>query len=180
MGFAEENIVSRVFARHGLRLDPELSYGQVGHDPKHPYVKVESLIKTLEKVGKLHKLIGLGEACDTLQKAGPGLAKFWESFRHSNSGHEVFNGILDLSCCVPVYLHGDEGTTYKRDGVFVMSLHTPLGRGTLSNKLGRWDDSSGDPHTNFAGHSFETRFLLGALLRESQRMLNSSFLFKVV
>ena len=32
--------------------------------------------------------------------------------------------------CVPLYLHGDEGVTYKRGGVLILSFQSPLGFGT--------------------------------------------------
>lgn len=169
-------MVSTVFARHGLRLDVELSYGKVGDCRKYPYVKVASLITAMDKIGKLNTLLGLGERCDTLAKAGPGLKNFWEQFRHVHGQHDVYAlaaaGQIDLASAIPVFLHGDEGTTYKKDACFVMSMHTPLGKGTLSNKLGPMDDGALDPHTNFAGHSFETRFLLGALLRDSGTVIS--------
>lgn len=162
--------MSRTFAKHGLRLDIEISNGKVGNDRKYPYIKVASFIKALDKEGKLNKLIGLGRTVDTLDKAGPGLEKFWTKYRISHSGHEVFSladsGELDLKRCLPVFIHGDEGTTYKKDGCFVVSFHSPLGRGTVSNKLGPLGDGSSDPHMNFVGNSVETRFLLGALLRD--------------
>lgn len=167
---SKETLVSRTFAKHGLRLDIEISNGKVGNDRKYPYIKVASFIKALDKQGKLSQLIGLGKPVNTLAKAGPGLENYWEKFRMLHSGHEVFaladRGELDLKCSLPVLIHGDEGTTYKRDGCFVVSFHSPLGRGTVSNKLGPMGDGSSDPHTNFVGNSMETRFLLGALLRD--------------
>lgn len=171
----KETVVSRAFAKHGLRLDIEISHGQVGTVKRYPYIKVESLIKALDNMGQMHKLIGFGKDKNTLATAAAGLQNFWEKYKVCHGGHEVFElsaaGAVDLQSCVPVYIHGDEGTTFKRDGCFVLSCHSPLGRGTLSNKLVNLDDAVLDPHTNFAGHSFETRFLLGALLRDIWQLL---------
>ena len=180
----QEEVVSRTLARHGLRLPVVFSHGKVGNDLKYPYIAVASLIQSLDKAGKLYTFIGLGEPCNTLEKAGPGLENFWRNYRYTNSGHEVFtladSGQLQLKHCLPVYCHGDEGTTYKKDGCFVFSLHSPLGRGTLSNKLGPLDDGSSTPHTNFVGNSLETRFMLGALLRDSWIDFQSSIAKVVV
>ena len=123
----------------------------------------------MDRRGQLSKLLGFGELCNTLDKAAAGLENYWRNYRLCHGGHEVFSladaGQLSLRQCVPVFLHGDEGTTYKRDGCFVVSLHSPLGRGTVSNKLGPMGGAPLEPHTNFVGHSFETRFMLGALLK---------------
>lgn len=112
-------------------------------------------------------------AMDLAWSYAKGLENFWRNYRLCHGGHEVFSladaGQLSLRQCVPVFLHGEKGTTYKRDGCFVVSLHSPLGRGTVSNKLGPMGDAPLEPHTNFVGHSFETRFMLGALLKEDYR-----------
>lgn len=161
----QEDIVARVFGRHGLRLDVEFSHGKVGTEKKYPYIKAESLVKTLERYGKLHALLGFGKEYDTLQKCGPLLAKFWSQYQQLHGTHQVFESGLNLHHCVPCYLHGDEGTTYKKDGCLVLSIHTPLGYGTVSQKLGPIRERGGDARTNFAGHALTTRFMLAALLR---------------
>lgn len=163
--------MSRVFAKHGLRFDVEISSGQVGNDRSHPYIKAGSWIKALDKAGKLWKFLGLGPEFNDFNKCKPALLDFWEKFRLMHGGHQIYNlaaaGALKLECCVPCLIHGDEGTTYKKDACFVLSYHAIIGQGTISNKLGPIED--GNPpalHTNFVGHAFQTRFLLGSLLRE--------------
>lgn len=169
-----EDIVARCFARHGLRLDVQLSYGKLGMEPRFPYVKAEAWVRALDRAGKLDRLIGLrlpGQGDFTA--LGPSLEEFWQKFKQLHGSHEVFRladqGLLPLKACVPVYLRGDEGTTYKRDGCLCLSFHSPMGRGTLSNKVGSLTDLGigfqDDPHTNYVGHTFETRFLLAACLR---------------
>ena len=59
-----------------------------------------------------------------------------------------------------------------------------VGRGTISNKLGSVvnDMNEGnmvDPHTNFVGHAFQTRFLLGTLLKESWYHIGSNVFFLI-
>eukprot|EP00435_Cladocopium_sp_Y103_P037116 s523_g9.t1 len=162
-------------AKHKLRLDVEISYGSVGHDRKYPYVKAASWVKSLEKHGKLSKLLGfehLGPEYNRLAACGDLLEDFWRKYRPLHDTHEVFAradaGAIQLRNCVPVYLHGDEGTTYKKDGCLVLSIHTPLGAGTLSQKMGPVvADERDAARTNFAGHALETRFMLAALLKDS-------------
>ena len=168
----KEELVARTLAQHHLRLDVDISSGHVGADRNYPYIKVTSWVKALDKHRKLEKLFGLGPQFDTLTKCGPTLLDFWAKFRALNPGHEVFTladqGAFSLNAALPVVIHGDEGTTYKKDGCLVFSFHSIIGCGTISNKLGPVVDGDAvDPHTNFVGHAFQTRFLLGSLLRDS-------------
>jgi len=114
----------------------------------------------------------MGPQFNTLDKCGPTLLEFWAKFRTLNGGHQVFTlvdqGAIQLDKALPVVIHGDEGTTYKKDGCLVFSFHSVVGCGTISNKLGPVaNDDRVDPHTNFVGNAFQTRFLLGSLLRDS-------------
>ena len=132
--------MARVLAKHALRLDIEVSKGLVGRDTSYPYIKASSWIKTLDATGYLQNLLGLGDSCSTLELAGPSLQQFWSKYELAHGDHEVFNlarsGKLRLAECVPIYIHGDEGTAYKKDGALVMSFFCPLGKGTLCQKVG--------------------------------------------
>ena len=170
----EEEVVSKVLAKHKLRLDTEISFGRVGHDRKYPYIKAASLVKSLERHGKLSRLLGfehLGPEYNYLAACGDLLEDFWRKYRPLHDTHEVFAradaGAIQLRNCVPVYLHGDEGTTYKKDGCLVLSIHTPLGAGTVSQKMGPVANERDVARTNFAGNALETRFMLAALLKDS-------------
>lgn len=179
----EEEVVSKTFAKHGLCFNVEMSLGHVGNDRSYPYIKVASMIKALDENGKLYKLIGLGPNMNTLASCSDYLLDFWSKYKLMNGGHEVFrlaeSGHLQLQNCLPVLIHGDEGTTYKKDGCLVVSFHSLIGQGTASNKMGPVRDDNGDAtvHTNFVGHAFQTRFLLGALLKEFWLSVTSSIYF---
>ena len=171
----EEDVVSKVLAKHKLRLNMEISFGTVGHDRKYPYIKAASVVKSLERHGKLSRLLGfehLGPEYNYLAACGDLLEDFWRKHRPLHDTHEVFAradaGAIRLRNSVPVYLHGDEGTTYKKDGCLVLSIHTPLGAGTVSQKMGPVVANGRDAaRNNFAGNALETRFMLGALLKDS-------------
>ena len=170
----QEDVVARVFGKHGLRLDVELSYGRVGSDRKFPYFKVQSIVKTLENRGQLYRLLGFGKQYDTLSKCATMLKAFWCKYRILHGSHQVFDFAdsrgWKLSECLPVYLHGDEGTTYKKDGCLVLSFHSSIGIGTVSQKkMGPVQQNERvEANTNFAGHALCTRFMLAALLRVSR------------
>ena len=164
--------MSRVFAKYGLRWDIEVSYGRVGGDERYPYCTVDSIIQGLDRVGRLHQIMGLGNEIDTMSKARPILEEHWRRYAVNYGDHQVFElarqGRIDLGCAVPCFLHGDEGTTFKKDGCLVLSLQASFGKGTLTQKLGDVASAgSGGMQMNFAGHAFQTRFLLGALLRDT-------------
>lgn len=40
--------------------------------------------------------------------------KFWDLYRQNDSGHPVFSKDWDLSLCLPIYVHGDEGRGLAR------------------------------------------------------------------
>ena len=167
----QEDIVARTFAKYGFRLDVTLSYARIGREPYFPYVKVASMVEALDRHGKLYKLLGLGREFDTLEKCGPALMSFWDSYKLMHGSHQLFQFAEDqqipLSCCLPIYIHGDEGVTYKKDGCLVVSFHSPIGLGTRSHRMGPLEENEEvEPRMNFVGHAFKTRFLIGALLRD--------------
>ena len=65
---------------------------------------------------------------------GPGadparnLVSFWQVFKLSNPGHEVFDHHCGeaLSKVIPVYLHGDEGRSIKKSPYLVVSMESPM------------------------------------------------------
>ena len=157
-----------MFGKHGLRLDVEMSYGKVGTHVDFPFIKASSWVGALEKTACLHHLFGLGAECGSLAKAAPFLLDFWQKYELCHGGHQIYDlakrGNVKLEHCVPCYMHGDEGITYKRDGALVVSMHSPIGNGVASKRMG---DLGGpcELNTSFVGHCFKTRFVLGVLLK---------------
>ena len=85
----------------------------------------------------------------------------------SHGTHQVFqlaeDNLLCLGDCLPIYIHGDEGTTYKKDGCLVISIMCPIGQGVASARCGE-----SDLKMNFLGHGFMTRLVLATLLKASK------------
>ena len=163
-------MVARAFAKAGLRLDVKLSYAHIGQHREHPYIPVSSWIQTLDKAGRLSKLVGC--STDDWPKI---LGSYWDNFKQLHPTHQIFSLQVPLNRCLPVLLHGDEGTTYKKDGALVLSFQSSVGRGTSKNKVG---DVAGDNKQllNFIGHAFQSRFLIVAGLKEHHR--NSPDVYK--
>ena len=80
--------MAKVFARHGLRLEVEMSTGKVGKNPEYPVLKASSWIQTLDATGHLGNLLGFG--CHNLEDAGSRLLDFWDKYALSHGDHEVF------------------------------------------------------------------------------------------
>ena len=166
--------MAKVFGEHGLRLDVHISHGSVGQFKDYPYIEVASWIESLDRAGKLHKLIGLGNGQMSFPQMGDDLQDYWKHFRALYPGHQFFNlvdaGQIPVQQAVPILLHGDEGTTYKKDGCLCFSMQSPMGRGTLSAKIGPMvvdeDNETSDPLVNYVGHALETRFLLAMMLKD--------------
>ena len=160
--------MARAFSKHGLRLGVEISYAPIAGYEKYPFIEAASWVEALDRNSRLDRLIGsCGAATSTSMSAT--LKAFWQNYRLDHPSHQIFSSNLQLEDCIPVYLHGDEGTTYKKDGALCISLQSPLGRGTSTTKLGQLDglDDSVRQKLNYLGHAFETRFLMIAGLKDS-------------
>ena len=60
------------------------------------------------------------------------LMAFWKKYSICFPSHQVFqegNG-LDLRRCIPVYMHGDEGRSFKKSGVLLINLQGAIGKGS--------------------------------------------------
>ena len=158
--------MSKIFAKHGLRLNVEIVTGKVGTESAFPYIPASSWVKYMDSNGYLQHLFGLGAEIQTLEQAEPFLLDFWSKYELTHGAHQVYRlakqNLLSLSQCVPCYLHGDEGTTYKRDGALVLSFFSPIGQGVASAKTGERSD---DLRMNFVGHGFKTRFVTSTLMK---------------
>ena len=104
------------------------------------------------------------------------MANFWDDYRRMYPGYQLFakadRGEVDVSRCLPCYVHGDEGTYYKRSGIMILQLQSLFGKGT--SLLGRQafadrlvGEGAANPYVNQRGVTLTTRFLLGVLPKES-------------
>ena len=143
-----------------------MSEGYVGNVRNFPYIKASSWVKILDRHSCLHRLLGLGEDYKTLEKAGPVLQQFWDKYALTNGGHQIYGlanrGEVCLSECLPIYIHGDEGTTIKKDGALVVSIFCPIGQGVAGAKTG---ENPEQLQLNFVGHGFTTRYVLATLMK---------------
>ena len=110
----------------GLSYPFSLSFSKVGEWDDFPWIRPSDFIKTLGLTGDLHRILG---GHRNLREAAPLLQEFWKRWRVVQPLHSIFKLNLPLQQCVPLYVHEDEGVTYKKQGVLILSLQAPFGRG---------------------------------------------------
>lgn len=154
--------MSKVLQNLGVRYPVEFSYNDVGSYPKFPWIRPSSFIKALSETGDLSRLLGGHQKlCD----AEPLIVEFWSRHRKTQPHHGIYKKFNNqqLKQCIPIYIHGDEGVTYKRSGVLILSLQTPWGKGsgnaTAVNDVPPSDlENIGIP-LNFLQTTLQTRLL---------------------
>ena len=92
-----------------------------------PWIKPSDFLKTMATYNDLSNILG---GFSTVSDAKDVLTTFWQRYRMIFPHFGLFQRDCELSQCVPLYIHGDEGITYKKGGVLVISFQSPLGHGT--------------------------------------------------
>ena len=104
-------------------------------------------------------------------------ALFWQRFEQLYPNFELFERVrqnkirLDRAC--PVYIHGDEGTYYKKSAVMVLQWQGVLGKGTVKKQVAQHG-------VNSIGHTLRTRLLCGVMTKETCSTLFSHVFFSYV
>ena len=156
----QEGTVVRVFEEFKFYYPVEITIEKESPLEGFPWLKPTDFLKTMSRMNDLSHLLG-GKA--TLQEAEGVLTKFWGNYRAICPNHQLWKdvdeGKKDIKKCVPILLHGDEGVTYKKGGVLVLSFQGVLGYGT--SKKPAPDHASGNElPLNFLGSGFHTRMLI--------------------
>jgi hypothetical protein len=97
----------------------------------------------------------------TLQESQVTLTEFWKRYKQQYPTHELFQKKTgNLANHIPIYVHGDEGTTYKRKGVLCIAFQSPIGYGARNSPNERPEqvNDAGIP-LNLLRTSLQTRFL---------------------
>ena len=158
--FRKYNLVPRVEV-HEADLSPEVK--------KFPYIKLSSWVKCLLDSDRFAKQFVGVDSVATMKRV---LVEYWHRFKQIRPDHFVFEmearGQLSLETTVPFFSHTDEGRSYKRMGLWVMSSAGALGRGTrpyLQTNRHRLPLSENEMGMNFAGKTWSTQFLFGTMIK---------------
>lgn len=119
-----------IFKSHGFMYPVEMTVEETAPLEGFPWVKPSDFIKTMYRMNDLHHFLG----GHSLSEATPILRTFWERYRSIHPRHQLWSqvdkGEKDITKCIPLYLHGDEGTSFKRGGILFLSLQGAIGYGT--------------------------------------------------
>lgn len=151
--------MSEVLREFGLSYDVPISRATVGSIEGFPFLKPSDYLARMVATGDFHRLLG-GHA---LKDSEQTLSVFWKRFQKLFPQHDIFQSEHTKSClsrCLPLYVHGDEGQTYKRKGVLLMSFQSAVGSGGshAPNERPETVNSAGIP-MNFLRNALQTRYL---------------------
>ena len=100
------------------------------------------------------------------------LKEFWKRFRAIRPDYGLFElsdaGMISLETAIPFFSHTDEGRSYKHLGLWVLSSHGVLGRGTrryleTQGHLRLLEDN--EMGLNFAGATWGTQFIFSTMIK---------------
>lgn len=135
-----------------------------------PCMKFSSWLKFLLDTGRLpSQLCGCGDMASMNAK----LIEFWRRYEQIHPTHPLFqmqrDGQVDLSFMLPVYSHTDEGRSYKKQPLWILSTHGVLGRGTqrfLQKEKDKVSLNRSGLGMNFIGNTWGTQFMFACMLRK--------------
>ena len=103
-----------MFQSHGQQLGVWMTFH---------FLRPSDFMKTMCATNDFTRLLGDKSLADSRKT----LSLFWSRYREHQPLHDVFtnkNHCLDR--CVPMYVHGDEGQTYKKKAVLIISFQFRL------------------------------------------------------
>lgn len=127
----------------------------------HPVLPIRAFLQCLHESNKLHLMITATSEVYT---------DFWKKYRPHRPNHPCFNlrEEHELSSCVPLLIHADEGTTLKKKGMMILQYQPLFGAGSArANSL------------NMVGNSLTTRFLWSVMAARVYNKNGSALLLKL-
>lgn len=182
----KEEAVTAVFRLHNFYYPLGISVVEEAPLIGFPWLKPSNFLQAMAKANDLHHLLG----GLSLRQARPRLLKFWSQWRQLFPSHELWGevdcGRKNLSHCLPLFLHGDEGVTYRKDGLLVISFQGVWGYGSSKSIARSPEDykatSTGIP-LNFLKTGFQTRMLICVCPKEcsdGDRLISFYALFNAI
>lgn len=156
-------MVVDIFKEYGLIYPVELSFLNNPPLDNFPWIKPSSLLRTMVRMNDMSRLLGGKRG---VPEAAELLTAFWKRYRDVFPNHEVWKevdaGRKDVARMIPCYVHGDEGTTYKRGGVLLLSFQSAFGEGSRNRSVEvarRADAEGASIPLNFVRTGLQTRLL---------------------
>ena len=166
-----EKGVHDVLRRHGHSCPVEVHTVDLGDtELKHfPFIRFSVWLQYLGLTRIMRQLCGV---C-SFRRLTSVLDEFWRRFRAINPYHQIFEmsdaGTIDLKVTIPYYSHSDEGRSYKKEALWIFSVHGAIGRGTrnyLKKGKQRSPIRRNQMGMNFVGSTLGSQFMFATMLRE--------------
>ena len=165
-----ESGVHKVLDEQDCKLAVPLQFVDLPTQKKVPYIRMTDWIFFLASTGRLHYLVGTSD----VMKRRELCLEFWRRLKQSRPDHPVYSsgkraGREDtdrLRNTIPLLHHGDEGRTYRKSPLMVLSTHGVLGRGCSQAADQNKDNYTAqeDPmRLNFLGSTLTTHYIFAAL-----------------
>ena len=126
----QEDAVSAIFRSHRFYYPVELTTEEAPPLAGFTWLKPSNFLKAMYKNNDLSHLLG----GYSLTEAKGLLHNFWSKYRALFPRHQLWEDVdanrKDLSKCIPVFLHGDEGVHYRKSGLLVLSFQGVIGYGS--------------------------------------------------
>ena len=167
-----ENKAHTVLEKHGLTCAIEINRVDLAEGKRYkgfPYIRFSTWVKYLLDTGRLTRQLC---ACQNLESMQAKLEEFWKRYQSVYPTHQLFTmkeAGVDLSLVIPVFSHTDEGRSYKKQALWLLSTHGALGRGTrgfLRKKKDKLSLKRCGLGLNFCGHTWSTHYMFACMLRK--------------
>ena len=130
-----------------------------------PYITMTSWIQCLFKTERLHYLTGAADGMERRKLC----CEFWKRVQQTRPEHPVFSwasaGTIRLEDCVPLLHHGDEGRSYRKTPIMIVSTHGLLGSGSHKTERpkGKVSLKEDEMNLNFIGSTMTTHYIFTAM-----------------
>ena len=157
------------FRKHSLELDIPIAWIDVGlaDGQKFPVLQPTDIVRFMAAHDQIGRLVG-NIPFDDIQ---PTLLEFWRRYSKTCHTHQVFgeDAKVALCRCIPCYLHGDDGRSFKKSGVLLINLQGAIGSGSAPFLVKYMDDAGFRKSAmglNMGGHSYASRLLYCSMQRK--------------
>lgn len=157
----KEEAIVKVLKRENFFYPLEIEFAQEPPIQNFPWLPPSKFLHAMSRMNDLSRVLG---GRKTIDDAKDLLQEFWTLYRRLFPNHQVFadfdSGAKTPERSIPLLLHGDEGTTYKRSGVLCLSWQGVLGRGSSKRKSDNPGSLAEGIRLNFLQTGVQTRMLI--------------------
>ena len=154
-----------------------------GCETEYPVLRCSDFLRYIDGFNFWDKLLGVG-----VHRFGDGaerLVDFWAKYERLYPNFSAFaqakEANIPLSRIIPVYLHGDEGTHFKKNAVMILQWQGAIGSGTSKNSVNPnlFGNLAGKEYgANQRGITLTTRLLFTVMPKELWKHIHPLLLVK--